>query len=241
MIHSKRLIVAIAALAMVSTTHAATITSLGSDTTTGADWRTAGVAKPSTFDPNGDNIYGSDGYFMGTYPGSNGFDTTILQSTPSFLSSVSTAYSIPTTNKYYSSSAYSFFDDPTSAGDVRGTLFYSNEAHFTFTVGQAADFVLTVLVGTNGSDSPSSVTVNQTAGSGSGTATFNFSGNNSVSEYAFFDISASSGDVFEVVKSGGSGDGITGIAFESSVAIPEPASLAMGLMGLTLIAARRRR
>jgi len=36
--------------------HAATIVSLGVDTTTGADWRTAATAKSSAFDPDGDNI-----------------------------------------------------------------------------------------------------------------------------------------------------------------------------------------
>lgn len=218
------------------TSQAAVITTLGSDTTTGADWRDASVAKPIAFDPNGDNIYGSDGYFMGTYPGSNGFDTTILQSTPSYLSSLSTAYAIPVSNKYYSSSAYSFFDDPTSTGEVRGTLFYTDEAHFTFTLGEATDFVLTVLVGKNGSDAPTSVTINQTVG-GSATATFNFPGNNPVSEYVFFDIAALSGDVFEVVKAGGSQDGITGVGFE---VIPEPASLVLVGMGGSLILGRRR-
>lgn len=240
MFHTQSLMIAAAcsviAVTLASNSLAATITSIGSDTTTGADWRDPTVAKPIAFDPNGDNIYGSDGYFMGTYPGNNGFDTTILQSTPSYLSALSTVYSLPKTNTYYSSSAYSFFDDPTSTGEVRGTLFYTNEAHFTFTLGQATDFVLAVLVGTNGSDSPSSVTINQTVG-GSATATFNFSGNNPVSEYVFFDISASSGDVFEVVKAGGNQDGITGVGFE---VIPEPASLVLVGMGGLLILGRRR-
>lgn len=237
MIHRKLFIMAIAALLLAGTTQAAVITTLGSDTTTGADWRNAGVPKPSAFDPNGDNIYGSDGYFMGIYPGPpNGFNTTILKSTPSYLSALDTAYAIPTSNKYYSSSSYSTFNNPTAAGNVIGTLFYSNEAHFTFTVGQTTDFVLTVLVGTNGSVSPSSVTVDQTVG-GSGTATFNFPGNNSVSEYVFFDISAATGDVFTVSKDGSTNAGITGVAFET---VPEPASLILLGAGSMLVLSRRR-
>jgi hypothetical protein len=239
MITKKFKIISIAALSMgvSGSVNGATILSLGSDTTTGADWRTATTAKSSSFDPNGDDIYGSDGYYMGRYNGSNAFDTFILQSTPSFVSSVSTVYSIPTTNKYYSSNAYSFFDDPTSTGDVRGTLFYSNEAHFTFTVSENTNFMLSVLVGTNGSVSPTSVTINQTVG-GSATQTFNFSGNNPVSEYVFFDISASAGDVFQVVKAGSTNAGITGVGFE---VIPEPSSFALLGLGLGSLVMRRRR
>jgi len=40
----------------ISSVNAATIVSLGVDTTTGADWRTAATAKSSAFDPDGDNI-----------------------------------------------------------------------------------------------------------------------------------------------------------------------------------------
>jgi len=47
-------------LAGVPAAHAATITQVGVDSSTGGDWRTSGTVKPN--DVDGDNIYGTDGY-----------------------------------------------------------------------------------------------------------------------------------------------------------------------------------
>lgn len=60
----------------------AVITYLGQDATSGGDWRNSGVAKSSTFDPNGDGVYGSDGYHMAVYVGGN----LVRSALPSYVS-----------------------------------------------------------------------------------------------------------------------------------------------------------
>ncbi len=57
------------------------------DTSTGPDWRTAAVAKPAAYDPNDDDVYGSDGYYVAFWSGI-GYGITVQQSMPDFISSV---------------------------------------------------------------------------------------------------------------------------------------------------------
>ncbi|MFN0130688.1 MAG: hypothetical protein ACKV19_28840, partial [Verrucomicrobiales bacterium] len=54
-------------LAGVPTAHAATITPVDVDSSTGGDWRTSGTVKP--LDVDGDNIYGTDGYRIASFGG----------------------------------------------------------------------------------------------------------------------------------------------------------------------------
>jgi hypothetical protein len=172
--------VSLAALlgALTVTANAATITFLGNDTTTGANWRTTTTTKPDAFDPNDDNAYGNDGYLVG-YGTSATATVSSYKQTPSYLSSLTYNISTP----YYTHSPYFDYDNPTqpigtSVSDINsGTWYKSGTGNnpnlnvFSFTVGTATKFVLTVLYGVSDNNAPNSITVVQTAGSGSGTAT----------------------------------------------------------------------
>ncbi len=215
--------------------HAATIVSLGVDTTTGADWRTASTTKPSAFDPDGDNIYGSDGYFVGysAIGASNTGTELTLVVTPIYISNI-TSFS-----PFFASDSYANIDNPTAAGEINAALYYNAGTKFSFTVGQNTDFVLGVIVGDGNSDGVSSITINQTVG-GSGTATnAGFSTVDGVVEYVFFNISALAGDEFNVVTTVANGNqGISGLTFD---AIPEPSGFALTMVALGGFLLRRRR
>lgn len=231
---TSRLLAALATAALVTSSQAATILSLGVDTTTDADWRTTSTTKTSAFDPNGDNIYGSDGYFVG-YSAVGASNTTIelsLSVKPSYISSI-TSFS-----PFFASNGYANIDNPQAAGEINGALYYTAGTKFSFTVSQNTDFLLGVIVGDGISDGVSSITINQTVG-GSATATnAGFSTVDGVVEYVFFSISAQSGDEFDVVTAVANGNqGITGLTFE---AIPEPSAILVGSLGGLLLLRRRR-
>lgn len=200
---------------MAGTAQSATVTYLGLDSTTGPAWRTTTVSKSGVFDPNGDNAYGSDGYYFGTNLDGETTSTTakMVELEPAYISSLANSGSF-----YVKVSAYQHFDAPgqpigTSVADIAGGLFYSSGTKFTFTVTSDANFVLAVLIGRGNPAAPSSITVTQTAGSGSGTATTDSAPTLGPS-YAFFNIVASVGDSFEVDIVAGSNAGITGLGFE---------------------------
>ncbi len=212
---------------------AATISLLGIDSTTGADWRTTTTLKSASFDPNGDNAYGSGGYYMAGRP-TAAADTstpTVLSTLPSFITSVTT------TGLFFSAGTYYTFDDPTLAigatvGNVRGGLYYGTGTKFTFTVSTPQDFVLAVLVGGGPSNPrPTSVTV----ASGAATATALPLVN--AAQYALFNISAAAGETFDVSMIGAGNTGLTGLGFE---AIPEPSSAVLGALGALALLRRRR-
>jgi hypothetical protein len=84
----------------------------------------------------------------------------------------------------------------------------------------------------------SSLTITQTAGGSESQAATLPSNTSGVIEYVFFEISASSGDSFDVSWAPGGNNGIGGVAFE---AVPEPTTTALlGLGGLALILRRRK-
>jgi hypothetical protein len=201
---------------MAGTAQSATVTYLGLDSTSGAAWRTTTVSKSTTFDPNGDNAYGNDGYYFGTN-GDGETTSTIakmVELEPAYISSLANSG-----NFYVKVSAYQHFDDPsqpigTSVADIAGGLFYSGGTKFTFNVTSDANFVLAVLIGDGNSVAPISITVTQTAGSGSGTATTAPAALAVGPSYAFFNIVASAGDSFKVDIVASGNAGITGLGFE---------------------------
>jgi hypothetical protein len=224
----------VAVAATVLSLPAATVVSVGVDTTTGPDWRTASTVKTS-FDPINDDIYGSDGYFVG-YSAIGAANTTTaltLQSLPSYVSTVTTS------GAFFASDGYANIDDPTGSGEINGGLYYSSGTKFSFTVVQDVEFLLGVIVGEGLSGSPSSITINQTAGLGGGTATNSgFTTAPGAAEYVFFNINAAAGDEFNVDIVASNQQGITGLAFE---AIPEPSTSAAFLVALAGLSLRRRR
>lgn len=233
-------VIFLASLAVNS--NAASIAFLGSDGTTAANWRTTTTIKSSTFDPNGDNAYGTDGYYFGSGPNTGNTTTpTVLLSSPSYVSSITTS------GLFYSTAPYTNFDNPTlpigsSVADVKGGLYYNNGTKFSFTVGSATEFILTVMWGGNAlapdnNTTPSSISVVQTAGSGSGTATSSSLPVLNTGEYAFFRVNAAAGDSFNINIAATSLQGLTGIAFET---VPEPSAALLGGLGMLALLRRRR-
>ncbi|MCH7224986.1 hypothetical protein [Haloferula sp. A504] len=239
--HLKPFITLAAAASLSGSAGAATITFLGEDTTTGASWRTTTVTKTSAFDPNGDNIYGNDGYYVGqTALGSSNSATEagrFVQSNPSYVSSIASAGS------FFVSDNYIDFDDASqtpgaSVTDVNGALYYNTGTKFSFALSADSKFVLAVLVGSNSPVStPTSITLAQTGGSGSGTATATPAGAN-FGQYVFFNVDGAAGDSFDLDIVASSTTGITGIAFE---AIPEPSAAVLAALGGLVALLHRRR
>ena len=228
----------LACTAIVGSAQAATISSLGVDTTTGADWRTAATAKSATYDPDGDNIYGSDGYFVGY--SAIGASNTPTELTLENVSSISYISSVTSFSPFFGSDAYANIDNPAAAGEINAGLYYNAGTKFSFTVSENTEFVLAVIVGDGNSDGVNSIAVNQTVGSGGGTATnTGFATVDGVVEYVFFNINAAAGDEFEVVTAVANGNqGISGLGFE---VVPEPGSLALLGAGCLMMLKRRRR
>jgi len=237
--------------ASIGSAQAATITFLGEDSTTGANWRTTSVSKSSTFDPNGDNVYGSDGYYFGgsAITGGTGGGTptpTVYTSAPSYIATIAPS------GAFYVSNDYFDFDDPTEAvgsavNDINGGLYYNAGTKFSFDVSADTEFVVAVLIGgsvpTN--SSPTGISISQTAGTGSGTASATSIPALAIGEYVFFGIDAAAGDSFAVDIDATNKQGIVGLGFEAvTVPVPEPGSLAIlvaGGLSSALLLRRQRR
>jgi hypothetical protein len=239
---------AILTFAAAAAAPAAVITGLGVDTTTRAAWRSTGVAKSSTFDPNGDNAYANDGYYLdGTTAGGSGPQS--ITSLPSYISAVAPLQNGPTDN-----AGNRVVDDPTlpiasTVSDLQELRWWYAETvdagyydFFTITLTRDANFVLSVILDTDtlgaGAYSPTALKV-----SGPGGATDTVSGLDVVADtqtdYAFFRIQGGAGDVFTLAaKASNSGYVVvTGLGFES---IPEPTTGTV-FIGMSMIALGRRR
>ncbi len=197
---------------------------LGSDETTHEDWRTTSVAKPETFDPNGDNAYGTDGYYTVAD------DRSIISSLPPYINSVSNAGFVFNGNSHHD------FDDPTQAigapGNINSGLMYpsndgSDFAVLSFDLLQDANFVVTIPLGGHSvAHRPTSVKLVQTGGGDASAATTSIPAVGYVG-YLFFAVDGSAGDTFDVVIGGaGGGMSVAGIAFEAA-ASPGSSDLVM--------------
>lgn len=220
---------------------AATISYAGSDLTTGSGWRTSSVSKP--LDADGNNIYGSDGYFLATSPGG------ALFALPSYVSAISNL-GLSFYQGSLANPQYTFVDHPTASGLIQTGVWYQNSNNgiedniLTFTLSQSRNFRLGVLVDTSGFTdvSPSSLRLRQTTG-GSANSGLNVanSGANLSGDWYFFNVSGVSGDVFTLSginwyngSAAQFSNGVAGLSFDTPAPVPEPAT--GSLIGLALAA-----
>jgi hypothetical protein len=236
--------------ACLSTT-AATISYLGVQTDVEAygddspGWRTATTLK--SYDPDGDQILGTDGYRL--FPSN-------VSSLPSYVTGLSGA---PGVSGWPGSGGYALVDNPAGGADIVSGVYYFNGISggesrdmFSFTLGGTIPAVFVVHLMAGASDN-ANTTANtsfhllQTSG-GSGTASAvqeassaNFSGPD---WYSFQISGATAGDVFTLRISNDGLNGqnlqVGGIAFDT---VPEPsgAAHALGLVAFCLILRRRPR
>ena len=249
---------------------ATTIDYLGTDSTTGAAWRSTGVDKTAAYDPNHDNVYGSDGYYVlyGPNPdspdnyGSWGSVALLMQSLPTYIDSVTEGF--PRSSEWNTVWGVSaVMDDPSQpigssvaalakSGVWQGTSGPgpgpTTSTFFTIKLNEASTFVLTTIVGTQ-SNALFNATAVTVTGSDLVTKTADVSSYPTYNtDYVFFKLSGNAGDTFTVSMAGPSGAWTgfattSGIAFEA-VSSPEPSSTVMvltGAAGLLAYAWRKRR
>ncbi len=226
---------------------ATTITYVGADTTNGARWRTASVAK--TLDADGDNIYGTDGYLLLTSPGG------VVQSVPGYLNSIQQMAPFVYYGGHLPNTPYSDVDNPLAPGVVRTGAWYgasgSIDIFARILVKTNASFRLGVLVDVFDwvDVTPLTLRVDQIfaapplgdSGFVSSTVAPNREG-----DWYFFDIQADAGDVLHISGQNWNQNfngpwitsGIAGLSFDT---IPEPSTYALMGLGLLGMAAARRR
>jgi hypothetical protein len=244
---------------------ASTISYLGTDGSVGSNgeaWRSTSVTKTSAYDPNGDNVYGSDGYYIAYSNTSTGSGTTannVMSSLPNYVSGVTSAIA-SLKNGIYTSGIYGAMDNP-SAGtsSTVANLFATGlwqagntdalaNPFFTITLSSDATFILGVIVGTHNDityDRTGTVTVSGSNGDTSGAIDVSsYTATASHADYVFFTISGTAGETITVSLTGYSGKqaSSSGLTFET--AVPEPATTVMaltGIAGLLAFAWRKRK
>ena len=250
-------ILAVSAIAAVLAQSAAatTIEWLGLDSTTFAGWRSTDVnqaGKLAQYDPNGDHVYGSDGYYVAwkNVTEGNGSAVDIKSSLPStYIAGVEALRD----NSYYNS-GYAKIDDPSqtitsTVADLPATGVWQTDAAGTFdffkiTLANDAAFVLTTILGTHDQSTANANAITITSSDDATGVTQSLAAVGYAPEYAFFKLSGKAGDTFTVTLIGNAGNNNTctsGIAFEK---VPEPSTTVMiisGIAGLLAYAWRKRK
>lgn len=247
-----------AVLVLAGAAQAAVVTALGVDTNLGEGWRSTGVTKASYADPNGDKVYGSDGYYVAGYtagsslPATGGVNPPILSSLPSYITSVTPDVNL---TRYFDS-GYAALDDPTqsisaavanlsgtnpspAAQNATGVWFFNGNHDFlTFQLAATSEFVLTVIL--DAGNSTASVTV---SGPGGATDTLAETSDGNP-DYAFFDIQGAAGDIFTVALTANNAHFVNGYSTASGLGfevVPEPASLSLLAAGGLLVFKRHKK
>ncbi len=218
--------------------YSGTITFATVDQDLGSGWRTSSVAKS---DIDGNNVLGSDGWFVAGDAGS--------QQLPDYITSFTTD-----PNVYGGNSNYSIIDDPTTTPGVSPTTIESGTLNpfpgpgstntdATFTFGGSIPSTVRVGLMIDNLDiaafNPSALQIVQESGPGASAVVDTTGGpfNNGVPDWVYFDIQAQPGETYDVVVTGGpNGCACLGAVSFDSVA-PEPSSLMLGGFGAVLLLA----
>jgi hypothetical protein len=230
----------------LSLAHGGTIAYLGQDTSTHADWRNDGVDKPGLYDPDGDELYGSDGYYV-AFMGESGQGSAIeiKQLMPSFVVDGSVQ---PGLGGTWTANGYAWLNDPGEAvqpTNIRSGLWYQGGSGekdlFDFTLDGDADFVLGAISNTHnvGQDyNLAQIRVREDGGTAdTGLIAIDHT-STAAAYYTFFRVSGAAGDTFVVSGNGTATTIVTGLTFER---VPEPGALALVMLAVPVLAFGRRR
>ncbi|MGB0716663.1 MAG: PEP-CTERM sorting domain-containing protein [Phycisphaerae bacterium] len=229
---------------LAGSANAATVTTLGTQADM-TDWRTSSVAK--TYDPDGDNILGTDGYYLF---GAAGENTTGVNNANGDLSGLPSYLGVSSglTSAQF---AYASIDNPVDgspADIVSGTTSGKNFsetliATITFSSGVPSDLVMTLMNDNTNGDPTAGFDIRASDGT-TVLATVSSLARNDTPDWHSFNLSGiTDGDELQVW---GLADGVSnttrttllgGVTFD---VVPEPGSLALLAVGGLLIARRRR-
>ena len=233
-----RLILTVAMVLVVAgTAQAATITYLGVDTTTDDAWRSTGVTKTAAYDPSGDNVYGTDGYWM-----------SVAGFLADSVAGIDYITSVTTPRSTHAFASYLDIDHPTNAiaavvANTDADIYYIGPAigqtndFFVFVVADSTDFIVGVVgdIQYNTADNFTGGELTQTSGGSvtSGRQDFGNANNNIDVDYYFFKVEgASVGNEFTFSFSNADANRCAtgGIFFEATGggSTPTPGSLIYG-------------
>jgi hypothetical protein len=233
----------------------ADVVHVADESSTGSGWRTSTVVKSN--DVDGDNVYGTDGWYWFGYTNA-GLDyysggisipadaTHDRSSLPTYISSVSYSGSNGA-NQWGAANTgdeFASFDDPLNIGTVKkGSIIYGpDNGNLVITIARTASspaFRLTTFVSDNLSGYSEGISVSNGSGKDASTTIVP---DKSTAQYSIFDISAGSGNVtITLNKIAVDQAMLTGLAFDH--AVPEPSAIALmatGLFSLICYAWRKR-
>ena len=207
---------------------------LGLDLQTSAEWRSRRVPKSGRFDPNGDSVFGSDGYVIACKPATTqpryGDFATVVSSLPPYISSVAV---MPGIRSCFSDS-FAALDYPSlpilqeaPKMGITGLWLHDgagNRKFFTITLARNTSFVLTTIVGTHNDNNSNAVQVGVT-GPDKQTKWSDKLWAIGHAQHVFFRLSGNAGDSFTICLVGGEKAAtISGLAFEA-VPVIEPIAI----------------
>ncbi len=198
-----------------ATIASATVTSIGADSTTGPNWRTAANLEP-------DKEYGSAGYVVF---GLNETDSVYTQSFDTSEFNPANAYNLPAgitistidTNigMWSGNGNFGTIEDPGNANAITNAPVLANSSgtkQFTISRTGSEAFRITIMVASGDNESTG---YNVTLDDGSGSANSNYDHLANGLAYHVFDVSAGNSDIEVMITSAAQNRTLMGIAFDS--------------------------